>query len=155
MSDLLVPVEYRGMSSWAQHQRRIPRSSEPGTDLYCPIGTPIVAPADGEIWGYGTSIEPATGRWLGINFDNGMSFRALHLSRLLIQGGRVSRGQVIGYSGATGYGENDWSWNPDTGGAHTHVTLWPDWNHRYGYDGNGNPYTIDFMEHTGGGSAAG
>lgn len=145
------------MSSWWAHTQRGIPSSEPGTDFYCPIGTPVLAPDSGRVWGYGNSVGPATGRWVGIDFDNGMSFRALHLSRVLaITGGYVQRGQVIGHSGASGYGEEDWSWNvAETGGAHTHVTLWPNHNHLYGYMPNGQPYTIDFMEHAEGGSAAG
>lgn len=156
MSGLLLPVNgYTGMSTWQNHINRGTPSSEPGTDLYVPIGTPVYAPADGTIWGNGTSIAPATGRWVGINFDNGMSFRALHLSRLVRGSGRVSAGDLIAYSGATGYGEEDWSWNvAETGGAHTHVTLWPTWDHLYGYKSKGVPWTIDFMNYVGG-SAAG
>ncbi len=153
MGDLLLPVGERRMSSWAAHQRRSPRSTEPGTDFYCPIGTPVLAPADGWVYGYGTSIVPATGKWVGLDLKNGMRFRAMHFSRIALSDsvlrnrGFVRRGQVIGYSGATGYGENDWSWNPNTGGAHTHVTLWPTWSSKYGYDSSGKPYTVDFMKY--------
>lgn len=155
MGDLLLPVGERRMSSWAQHQRRSPRSSEPGTDFYCPIGTPILAPADGVIYGTGSFIGPATGRWVGVEFDNGMCFRALHLSRIVRFSGRVRRGEVLGYSGASGYGEEDWSWNPVTGGAHVHVTLWPTHMRRFGYDAAGRPFTVDFMAHVGGEPAGG
>lgn len=148
MGDLLLPVGPRAMSSWASHQRRSPRSSEPGTDFFCPIGTPVLAPANGRIYGYGNSIGPATGRWIGVDFDNGMRFRALHLSLIRRTSGFVRRGEVLGWSGASGYGEEDWSWNvAETGGAHTHVTLWPTQYSNYGYDRNGNPYTVDFMDY--------
>lgn len=153
---LLLPVGDRHTSSWSAHQRRVPRSQEPGTDFYCPIGTPVLAPDDGVIYGYGTSIVPATGRWVGIQFQNGMSFRALHLSQLVRTSGVVFRGQVIGYSGASGYGKEDWSSDPDKGGAHTHVTLWPTAVRRYGYSPEtGKPYTIDFMDYVGGTSGGG
>lgn len=155
MANFQIPVAYKGLSSWSAHQRRVPKSSEPGTDLYCPIGTPVYAPETGLIYGYGTSIVPATGRWVGINFTNGMSWRALHLSRLVKTSGFVRRGDLIGYSGATGYGKEDWSKDPDKGGAHVHVTLWPTTDRRFGYDRNGKPYTIDFMEHVGGSAAGG
>lgn len=149
--NLLLPVGERRMSSWTAHQHRNPRSQEPGTDFYCPIGTPVLAPDEGVIYGYGNSIAPATGRWVGIQFKSGMSFRALHLSRLVRTSGVVARGEIIGYSGASGYGEEDWSWNPATGGAHTHVTLWPTAVRRYGYSPEtGKPYTIDFMNFVGG-----
>lgn len=151
MGDLLLPVGVRRNTSWATHQRRNPKSSEPGTDFFCDIGTPVLAPADGYIYGYGLTIGPPTGRWCGINFDNGMSFRGLHMSEVWARSGRVRRGQQIGLSGATGYGEEDWSWNvAETGGAHLHATLWPTHNQVYGYDRNGRPYTIDIMQHIGG-----
>lgn len=154
--NLLIPVRYTGLSSWEAHQHRVPRSSEPGTDFYCPIGTPVLAPADGYIYGYGDTIGPATGRWVGIQFDNGMSFRVMHLSRILKFSGRVSQADLIGLSGATGYGDNDWSWNPNTGGAHAHVTLWPTSLRRFGYNpSTGEPYTIDFMKYAGGSGAGG
>lgn len=158
---LLLPVGERRMSSWTAHQHRNPRSSEPGTDFYCPIGTPVVAPEDGRVYGWGDSIIPATGRWVGLDLNNGMRFRAMHFSRIalsrtvLVNKGFVRKGQVIGYSGASGYGDEDWSWNPNTGGAHTHVTLWPTQQSRYGYAANGKPYTVDFMNYVGGSSAGG
>lgn len=148
MGDLLLPVGARSSSSWASHQRRSPRSSEPGTDFFCPIGTPVLAPANGRIYDSDDSIEEATGRWVGVDLDNGMRFRALHLSSIRRASGFVRRGEVLGWSGASGYGEEDWSWNvAETGGAHTHVTLWPTHASVYGYDRNGNPYTVDFMDY--------
>ncbi|PVE94985.1 hypothetical protein DC434_13755 [Microbacterium sp. TPD7012] len=148
MGDLLLPVGPRSMSSWASHQRRSPRSSEPGTDFFCPIGTPVLAPANGRIYDTGNSIVPATGRWVGVDLDNGMRFRAMHLSSIRRASGFVRRGEVLGWSGASGYGEEDWSWNvAETGGAHTHVTLWPTHASNFGYDRNGRPYTVDFMDY--------
>lgn len=148
MSGLILPVKsYRGLSTWQAHIERTTPSTEPGTDFYVPIGTPVYAPAAGMIWGYGNSIVPPSGRWVGINFDNGMSFRCMHHSRLVRTSGRVAQGELIAYSGASGYGEEDWSWNPATGGAHTHATLWPDWNHTYGYRYPGMPFTVDLMKH--------
>jgi len=153
MGDLLLPVGPRRMSSWEAHQHRVPRSTEPGTDFYCPIGTPVYAPWDGRVYGWGNSIIPATGRWVGLDLTNGQRFRAMHFSRIVLSesvlrnGGFVRKGQLIAYSGASGYGDNDWSDNPDTGGAHTHVTLWPTHETRFGYRPNGKPYTIDFMSY--------
>ncbi|MGP6171983.1 M23 family metallopeptidase [Microbacterium sp. A204] len=149
MSGLILPVEgYTGISSWQAHQERGTPSKEPGTDFYVPIGTPIVAPADGYIYGSGNSIAPDTGRWVGINFDNGMSFRTMHHSQNLLTSGRVEQGRVFALSGASGYGEEDWSWNvAETGGAHVHATLWPTHDHLYGYRKGGIPFTIDLMQH--------
>lgn len=161
MGKLLLPVGERRMSSWEAHQHRVPRSTEPGTDFYCPIGTPVYAPEDGRVYGWSNSIIPATGRWVGLDLVTGQRFRAMHFSRIALSestlrnGGFVRKGQLIAYSGASGYGDNDWSWNPNTGGAHTHVTLWPTHETRFGYRPNGKPYTVDFMDYADTSSSAG
>lgn len=153
--NLLMPVTPRYMANWASHQRRFPKSSEPGTDMFVPIGTPVFAPADGIIYGYGNTVGPDTGRWVGIHFQNGMAFRALHLSRIERFSGVVHRGDLIGYSGASGYGYEDWSHLAGMPGAHVHVTLWPTVVKRYGYDSQGHPYTVDFMNYVGGSPSGG
>lgn len=123
------PVNGR-MSSWTAHTQRGVPSTEPGTDYYCPIGTPVLAAASGVVVDVGDSIIPATGRYVTIDLDDGRRVRYLHLSRRHVYvGTRVQWGQHIADSGATGYGEEDWSWNPETGGAHVHMTLWA--NQRY------------------------
>lgn len=131
------PVPYSRSTSWAAHRRRNPPSSEPGIDMFVPIGTPVLAAESGRVVHVGDSIDPATGRFVTIDLDDARRVRYLHLSRRIVSvGQRVSRGQVIAYSGATGYGEEDWSWNvAETGGAHVHMTLWP--THRYIFGSNG------------------
>lgn len=105
--------------------------------MFCPIGTPVLAAESGRVADTGDSIGPATGRFVTIDLDDGRRVRYLHLkSRTVSVGNRVRRGQVVGYSGATGYGEEDWSWNvAETGGAHVHMTLWP--LHWYVFGSNG------------------
>lgn len=147
---LLMPVTPSYTASWASHTRRSPRSTEPGTDMFVPIGTPVYAPGDGVVYGSGNTIGPATGRWVGLDLDNGMRFRCMHLSRLVTLPRHVKRGALIGYSGASGYGYEDWSQRPGMPPAHTHVTLWPTHASRFGYDAQGHPFTIDFMKNVGG-----
>lgn len=150
---LLLPVGPRRMSSWEDHQERRPPSKEAGTDFYCPIGTPVRAPETGRVYGWGNSIIPATGRWVGLDLITGQRFRAMHFSRIelsqavLNRGGFVRKGEIIAYSGASGYGQENWENDPYTGGAHTHVTLWPTQETKFGYRPNGKPYTVDFMKY--------
>ncbi|SFP34672.1 M23 family metallopeptidase [Sphingomonas rubra] len=72
-----------------------------GVDIRGPIGTPIYATADGIVahadrqGGYGNLIE--------INHGKGIATRYGHLSKILVaDGGRVTRGQLIGLMGSTG-----------------------------------------------------
>lgn len=119
------------IASWLAHTNRGTPSSEPGTDYYCPRGTPVKAAAAGRVVAVGDSIQPATGRFVTIDLDDGRRVRYLHLERRHVKvGDRVRWGQHIADSGATGYGDADWSWNVSgTGGAHVHMTLWR--THRY------------------------
>jgi hypothetical protein len=127
------PVNPTGgrISSWAAHTNRGVPSVEPGVDYYCPRGTPVKAAASGRVSDVGDSIMPATGRYVTIDLDDGRRVRYLHLERRHVKvGDRVQWGQHIADSGATGYGEADWSWNvAGTGGAHVHMTLFR--NHSY------------------------
>lgn len=148
--NLLMPVSPLYTASWYSHTRRSPKSSEPGTDMFVPIGTPVYAPGDGVIYGAGNTIGPATGRWNGIDLDIGFRWRGMHYSRLVRTSGRVKRGDLIAYSGASGYGHEDWSRLSGMPGAHVHVTLWPSHASRFGYQSNGQPYTVDFMNYVGG-----
>ncbi len=78
------------------------RARHAGIDLAGPIGTPILATADGVVkragWnsgGYGNLIE--------IDHGNGIITRYAHLSKVQVQRGeRVTRGEQIGKMGSTG-----------------------------------------------------
>lgn len=122
------------MSSWTAHTNRGVPSVEPGTDYYCPRGTPVRAAASGRVVDVGDSIQPATGRFVTIDLDDGRRVRYLHLERRHVNvGDRVQWGQRIADSGATGYGETDWSWNvAETGGSHVHMTLWAQQRYTFG-----------------------
>lgn len=138
------PVPFTGRSSWYAHTRRRPPSQEAGVDYYCPIGTPLVAAGAGVVVDVSLSIGPPAGRFVTVDLGDGRRVRYLHLQRIIVRRGeRVARGQVIAYTGASGYGEEDWSWNPATGGAHVHTTLWP--FHRYAF-GVGAA-TLDFEKY--------
>lgn len=76
-----------------------------GTDIAAPLGTPILAAADGTV-----TIANATDSWGGsygyyIKIDHGNGFETLyaHCSAICVTSGQaVQQGEVIGYVGSTG-----------------------------------------------------
>lgn len=77
-----------------------------GTDVAAPVGSRIVAMADGVVtyvgWP-GTAYHWAYGKMIVINHDNGYQTRYGHLNGFNSYiGQRVTAGQVVGYTGNTG-----------------------------------------------------
>ncbi|MDQ7031511.1 MAG: M23 family metallopeptidase [Desulfonauticus sp.] len=77
------------------------REFHKGLDISGPVGTPIIAPANGEVifvghnGGYGLSIV--------INHGNGITTRYAHLQKSLVKkGDKVKRGEIIAYMGNSG-----------------------------------------------------
>lgn len=72
-----------------------------GVDFSAPIGTPIVATADGTVTGAG--FEAGFGHLLEIRHGERLMTRYAHLSKILVQRGQsVRRGQVVALSGKSG-----------------------------------------------------
>ncbi len=72
-----------------------------GTDMAGPVGTPIVAPADGVVTHAGWS--SGYGRLIKIQHEFGIETRFAHLSAMKVKvGQRVSRGERIGDMGNSG-----------------------------------------------------
>ncbi len=89
-----------------------------GVDLAASIGTPVLAAADGTISGVGNNDaycpHQQYGKYITINFNNNLTGVYGHLSLQSVKvGDVVKRGQVIGYSGRTGYAT----------GPHLHFTI--------------------------------
>ena len=92
-------------------------SSHTGTDIAAPLGTPILAAADGTV-----TIANATDPWGGsygyyIKIDHGDGFETLyaHCSAICVVSGQaVQQGEVIGYVGSTG----------QSTGNHLHFEMW-------------------------------
>lgn len=79
-----------------------------GIDLGVPSGTALKAAQFGTVMGTGdtdTTCQGASyGKWVLIRHDNGLTTLYAHLSLIkAYEGQRVSAGEVIGYSGNTGY----------------------------------------------------
>ncbi|MEI8130085.1 MAG: peptidoglycan DD-metalloendopeptidase family protein [bacterium] len=94
--------------------------SHNGVDFGAPVGTPVKAMAIGTVIGSGntdTACPGASyGNWVFIKYDNGLSSVYGHLSLVKAASGtRVLPGDVVAYSGATGYAT----------GPHLHVSVFP------------------------------
>ncbi len=93
--------------------------SHSGVDFRASVGTPVRAMADGVIAGTGnTDIVcrgASWGNFVFIKYDNGLASTFGHLSLIKAKKGqRVSRGDVVAYSGNTGYST----------GPHLHVSVY-------------------------------
>lgn len=82
----------------------------PGTDFAAPVGTPILAPDDGEITR--SSYSPTLGNWVEFRFGN-LYLIALHLANKQTPR-QVRRGEPIGFVGSTGL----------INGIHAHLEVW-------------------------------
>ncbi len=79
-----------------------------GIDFGMPIGTPLKAALAGKVVGTGNTDTIkgcySFGRWVLIRHANGLDTMYAHLSMVNVgQGQEVATGEVIGYSGETGY----------------------------------------------------
>jgi murein DD-endopeptidase MepM/ murein hydrolase activator NlpD len=82
-------------------------SDHPAIDLQVPVGTPVYAPHHGTVITSGQYGEAGTGKDCGLTcrIEQPTLRSALcHLSQLVVsEGETVRKGQLIGYSGATGH----------------------------------------------------
>lgn len=107
-----------------------------GIDIAVPVGTPIKAIADGTV--VVTGPVSGYGYWVGINHGlvNGVKVSSEygHLSKWVVNNGQhVKQGQIIAYSGNTGYSQ----------GPHLHLTI------RHGNPGKGGGTAVNPWEYIG------
>ncbi len=79
-----------------------------GIDFAAPIGTPVRAALGGTVMGTGNTDAVrgcySFGKWVMIKHNNGLSTMYAHFSQISVSEGQaVSTGQLLGYSGETGY----------------------------------------------------
>jgi len=73
-----------------------------GTDFACPVGTPIVSGAAGEVLRVSNELDHG-GLKVCVDHGDGLFTTHNHLARALVRpGDRVARGQPVGLSGASG-----------------------------------------------------
>lgn len=121
----LIPKTGSGILSWPLSKIRITQyfgntpfatanpqiyngKGHTGVDFAASIGTPVLASASGVVSGVAnTDIVRGCysyGKWIMVEHPNGLSTLYAHLSLQTVKkGDTISRGQVIGYSGNTGY----------------------------------------------------
>lgn len=90
-----------------------------GIDIAAPIGSEIVAAESGKVIAMGDQDlycrKGAYGKFIVVQHENNLTTLYAHLSRPAIQNGQtVSRGQLLGYVGRTGYAT----------GPHLHFTVY-------------------------------
>ena len=107
--DSISITQYFGNTSFSTANPQIYNGKgHTGVDFRATIGTPVKAALSGTIIGTGnTDLVPGCysfGKWIMIKHDNGLSTLYAHLSLPIVSTGTyVSTGQIIGYSGNTGY----------------------------------------------------
>lgn len=94
-------------------------SGHSGTDFRARTPLPVYAMADGVVKGVGDTDLACSGvsfgRWIFIEYTNGLSSTYGHLSIFKVsEGQKVKRGQLIGYTGGTGR----------VTGPHLHISLY-------------------------------
>lgn len=115
---LKMPVKFSRISSRYNLRRRIALygnrvRAHKGTDFAAPVGTPIMATANGTVTE--SRYKGGNGNYVKIRHNATYSTQYLHMSKRLVKVGQVvKQGQVIGKIGMTG----------NTSGAHVCYRFW-------------------------------
>ncbi len=117
----VIITQYFGGTEFAQRNASVygGRAYHPGVDFGVPRGTQIFAPLAGTVRATGnTDLVSGCyswGKWTLIDHANGLSTLYAHQDVIsVVPGQRVATGEVIGYSGSTGYST----------GPHLHFTVY-------------------------------
>lgn len=116
----VVLTQYFGYTKFALSNPGVYKNSmHNGIDLSASMGTKIYAPMGGTIRNTGnTDAVPGCyswGKWMLIDHPNGLSTLFAHLSQISVSPGQqVKTGDIVGYTGNTGYST----------GPHLHYTLY-------------------------------
>lgn len=107
--DKVTITQYFGYTEFATANPQVYKGTgHNGIDLRASVGTPIKAALSGVVVGVGNSDLKkgcySYGKWVMVRHDNGLSTLYAHLSlQKVAKGQTVSTGELLGYSGNTGY----------------------------------------------------
>ncbi|MBY0309877.1 peptidoglycan DD-metalloendopeptidase family protein [Patescibacteria group bacterium] len=117
----IIITQYFGGSEFARRNPGIygGRAYHPGVDFGAPRGTPIHAPLTGTVRATGnTDLVPGCyswGKWTLVDHPNGLSTLYAHQDVISVTAGQqVTTGEIIGYTGNTGFST----------GPHLHFTVY-------------------------------
>lgn len=114
LSDVFITQQFGKTSS---SQRLYASGTHNGVDFRARIGTPVRAALMGTVIGvnYGSVRNCQYGKWVLVEHPNGLTTLYAHLSEISVaKGATVTTGQLIGFSGDTGYAI----------GPHLHFTVY-------------------------------
>lgn len=92
-----------GPNGYLTHRNREGTRYHTGVDFACPSGTTLIACTNGELGVISNSLSDGYGKALKIMADDGNMIIYGHMSGFNKTSGRVNKGDIIGYSGNTGY----------------------------------------------------
>jgi murein DD-endopeptidase MepM/ murein hydrolase activator NlpD len=116
----VIITQYFGNTAFATKNSQVYNGKgHNGIDLGIPIGNKVTAAATGVVVGTGdtdkTCQGASYGKWVLVRHDNGLSTLYAHLSVIkAVPDQAVTRGDLVGYSGNTGYST----------GPHLHFTVY-------------------------------
>lgn len=116
--DKVVVTQYFGNTKFAQ-SGAYNGNGHNGIDLGTPVGTPVKTALSGVVKDLGDTDtvcrNASYGKWILVEHYNGLSSLYAHLSGFRVsKGQKVNTGEIIGYSGNTGYST----------GPHLHFTVY-------------------------------
>ena len=112
-------TQYFGHTAFSKTQAVYRGSGHNGIDMGVPVGTKLLAALSGTVIGTGDTDAVrgcySWGKWILIKHNNGLTTMYAHLSHISVaEGQSVQTGDVIGFSGNTGYST----------GPHLHFTVY-------------------------------
>ena len=119
LSDVRITQLYGNTPFARQNRKRYGRAFHDGLDLAAQIGTQLLSVAEGRVISHGDTDTVSScqhfGKWIAIEHNNGLTTLYAHLSLIRVREGQeVKRGEVIGYTGNSGFST----------GAHLHLGVY-------------------------------